>query len=69
LNRFRAGHPLSGHDRNLKIGRDIFLVAGILFLAGLAGIWTGFFSSLQGDGDNFLFSFCWGDHQLMAWAW
>jgi Protein of unknown function (DUF2723) len=39
---------------NLKIGRDIFLVAGILFLAGLAGIWTGFYSSLQGDGGQFL---------------
>jgi hypothetical protein len=39
---------------NPKIGRDIFLVAGILFLAGLAGIWTGFYSSLRGGGGQFL---------------
>jgi len=51
---FAPAIPFLVMTGNLKIGRDIFLVAGILFLAGLAGIWTGFFSSLQGDGGQFL---------------
>jgi hypothetical protein len=38
---------------NLKIGRDMFLVAGILFLAGLVGIWLGHFPSLRGGGGQF----------------
>jgi hypothetical protein len=33
-----------------KVGRDIFLVAGILFLGGLGGIWMGHFPSLKGYG-------------------
>lgn len=33
-----------------KVGRDIFLVAGILFLGGLGGIWMGHFPSLKGGG-------------------
>jgi len=41
---------------NQKTGRDIFLVAGILFLAGLGGILTGHF---KGYGGLFLFSTCW----------
>ena len=39
---------------NPKIGRDMFLVAGILFLAGLGGIWLGHFPSLRGQGGQFL---------------
>ena len=38
---------------NPKIGRDMFLVAGILFLAGLGGIWLGHFPSLRGGGGQF----------------
>jgi hypothetical protein len=38
---------------NLKFGRDMFLVAGILFLAGLGGIWLGHFPSLRGQGGQF----------------
>ena len=38
---------------NPKIGRDIFLVAGILFLAALGGILTGHFPWLRGQGGQF----------------
>jgi hypothetical protein len=38
---------------NPKIGRDIFLVAGVLFLAGLVGIWLGHFPLLRGGGGQF----------------
>jgi hypothetical protein len=36
-----------------KIGRDMFLAAGILFLAGLAGILTGHCPWLKGSGGQF----------------
>jgi hypothetical protein len=36
-----------------KIGRDMFLAAGILFLAGLGGIWMNHFPSLRGCGGQF----------------
>jgi hypothetical protein len=38
---------------NPKIGRDMFLVASFLFLAGLGGIWLGHFPSLRGGGGQF----------------
>jgi hypothetical protein len=38
---------------NLKIGRDVFLVAGVLFLGGLGGIWLGHFPLLRGSGGQF----------------
>jgi hypothetical protein len=40
---------------NSKAGRDMFLVAGILFLAGLIGIWLGHFPSLRGGGGQFFY--------------
>jgi hypothetical protein len=41
---------------NPKTGRDMFLVAGILFLAGLVGIWMDHFPSLRGvRGQFFIF--------------
>jgi hypothetical protein len=51
---FAPAIPFLVMTGNPKIGRDIFLVAGILFLAGLTGIWTGFYSSLRGAGGQFL---------------
>lgn len=36
-----------------KVGRDMFLVAGMMFLVGLGGIWRGHFSSLEGEGGQF----------------
>ena len=36
-----------------KAGRDMFLTASILFLAGLAGIWTGYYPALRGTGGQF----------------
>ncbi len=38
---------------NPRIGRDMFLTAGIMFLIGLAGIWTGYSLSLRGGGGQF----------------
>ena len=38
---------------NPKIGRDMFLVAGVLFLAGLGGILTGHCPWLRGSGGQF----------------
>jgi hypothetical protein len=38
---------------NPKVGRDIFLVAGILFLAGLGGILMGHCPGLRGSGGQF----------------
>jgi hypothetical protein len=42
---------------NQKTGRDMFLVAGILFLVGLGGIWMGHFPSLKGYGGGQFFIF------------
>ncbi len=38
---------------NQKTGRDMFLLAGILFLAALGGIWMGHSPSLRGQGGQF----------------
>ena len=38
---------------NLKTGRDMFLLASVLFLAALGGIWMGHFPSLRGQGGQF----------------
>jgi hypothetical protein len=38
---------------NQKMGRGMFLVASILFLAGLLGIWLGHFPRLRGGGGQF----------------
>jgi hypothetical protein len=38
---------------NQKTGRDMFLVASVLFLAALGGIWMGHFPSLRGQGGQF----------------
>ena len=40
---------------NPKLGRDMFLVAGVLFLAGLGEIWLGHFPSLRGGGGQFIY--------------
>jgi len=51
---FAPAIPFLVMTGNPKIGRDIFLVASILFLTGMTGIWTGFYSSLRGGGGQFL---------------
>jgi len=50
---FAPAFPFLVMTGNEKAGRDMFLTAGILFLAGLAGIWTGFYPSLRGMGGQF----------------
>jgi hypothetical protein len=55
---FAPAIPFLVMTGNLKIGRDFFLVAGILFLVALGGIWMGHFPSLKGysGGQFFVFN-------------
>ena len=50
---FAPAIPFLVMTGNAKTGRDMFLVANILFLAGLVGIWLGHFPSLRGQGGQF----------------
>ena len=50
---FAPAIPFLVMTGNPKAGRDMFLVAGVLFLAGLVGIWLGHFPSLRGGGGQF----------------
>jgi hypothetical protein len=49
---------------NPKTGRDMFLIAGVLFLAGLVGIWLGHFPSLRGQGGQFFIFLVWRGHEF-----
>ncbi|MGA2788914.1 MAG: hypothetical protein ABSF60_15445 [Verrucomicrobiota bacterium] len=51
--RFRASHPILVMIGNQKTGRDLFLVASVLFLASLGGIWTGHFLWLRSQGGQY----------------
>ena len=42
---------------NQKTGRDMFLVASVLFLAALGGIWLGYFPFIKGYGGGQFFIF------------
>ncbi len=50
---FAPAIPFLAMTGNLKIGRDMFLVAGVIFLIGLAGIWMGHFPMLRSGGGMF----------------
>jgi hypothetical protein len=50
---FAPAIPFLVMNGNLKTGRDMFLVASVLFLAALSGIWMGHFPSLRGQGGQF----------------
>jgi len=50
---FAPAIPFLVMTGNAKTGRDMFLVANILFLAGLVGIWLGHCPSLRGGGGQF----------------
>ena len=50
---FAPAIPFLVMTGNPKTGRDMFLVASILFLVALGGIWTGHFPSLRGQGGQF----------------
>jgi len=52
---FAPAIPFLVMTGNPKTGRDMFLVAGFLFLAGLGGICLGHFPSLRGGGGQFFY--------------
>jgi len=52
---FAPAIPFLVMTGNPKTARDMFLIAGFLFLAGLGGIWLGHFPSLRGGGGLFFY--------------